>query len=432
MKRRSKTDYSDISFRYLSGPLASVTLVVAFFSAVVLLLGTTVVSGNYDASIEHNQTAQKFNQLSLTERQLITEWSELEVDAGTYLMTLKDDPLRVGEFVPRCLLVAIGVLIVVLSATLFLYYWDEKRSDHFLADLPLGTAYGWFLFFGMFVAWPILIVSALRMWRYFRPQHKAEKAIVEQQAEAELSDEQVYQLAQSPKIRKMRVARQVYVNYRARGMTQTQQKLIEAAEGRVEELKHDIRDYGQKIQRKQRELGEAKAELQNLTTVKISAQATRSQAKTEWKLLSEMRGVANITAQKGRGKRPDKIFILVKVRVPYRNHVYDFGDYRIMLCGTTFECKRVRSGVKVDHTSTYPDYNESRGFCFGSRRETILDYLGQGKIIEAVTLMIDCLHSVNDGVESYIPECFRKVATVERAKRRLRRQAKDKGGKSNG
>ncbi len=429
LKRRPKKYYRDICFDYFEDEVFVATVTAAVFCALLLGLILVSVSSEHKATLTKNETAQEFNALSLHERQLIAKWSDTELDEETFLMEINDDPLTVKEAWLPLLIIAIGIVLCFFSGSVAYGYCTERNSDYFLADLPLGIGYGWFLLFALFTIWPFMFISAIRMWFYFRPNRKAERAEVEKQAEAELSEEQIYALAQSPKMRNYSAARQAYINYRLSGRAQAQQKLIEATEERIEEIKQTIRDYGQKIQKSQHELGEAKAELESLSTTKVSAQATRTQAKAEWKILTEMRGVAKLTAHKGRGKRPDKICILVKVRVPYHNNVYDFGDYQITLCGDRYSCDRVRSGIRVDHTSTQPSYNESSGFCFGSRRSTIMEYLEQGKTIEAVTLMVDCLHSVNEGHEIYIPDCFRKVATVERAKRRLKRQAKNKGGK---
>lgn len=424
LERRPKSYYRDIRFDYFEDNVFVATITAIAFCAILFSLILAAIHGDSKSVPAKNETAQEFNALSLSERQLIAKWSDIELDEGTFLMKINDDPLTVKEAWLPLLLVAVGIVLCFFSGSVAYGYCTEKNSDYFLADLPLGIGYGWFLFFALFTIWPFMLISAIRMWFYFCPHRKAEKAEVGKQAEAELTEEQIYALAQSPQMRNYSVARKAYISYRVSGQVQAQQKLIEAAEEKVDELKQTIRDYGKKIQQSQRELGEAKAELDSLSTTKISAQTTKAKAKDEWKVLTEMRGVAKLTAHKGRGKRPDKICILVKVRVPYRNNIYDFGDYQITLCGHSYECNRVRSGIRIDQTSTRPSYNESSGFCFGSRKSTIIEYLEQGKTIEAVTLMVDCLHSVNEGDESYIPDCFRKVATVERAKRRLQRQAK--------
>lgn len=429
MERRPKTHREDIRFYYFEDNVFVATVTAAVFCAILLGLILAGVSSEHKATLTKNETAQEFNALSLDERQLIAKWSNVELDEEAFLMEINDDPLTVKKAWLPLLIIAIGITLCVFSGTVAYGYCTEKRSYYFLADLPLSIGYGWFLLFALFTIWPFMLISAIRMWFYFRPNRKAERAEVEKQAEAELTEEQIYALAQSPEMRNYSTARKAYINYRVSGQVQAQQKLIEATEEKIEKIKRTIRDYGKKIQQSQRELGEAKAELESLSATKVSAQTTRTQAKAEWKILTEMRGVAKLTAHKGRGKRPDKICILVKVRVPYHNNIYDFGDYQITLCGDRYSCDRVRSGIRIDHTSTQPSYNESSGFCFGSRRSTIAEYLEQGKTIEAVTLMVDCLHSVNEGHERYIPDCFRKVATIERAKRRLKRQAKNKGGK---
>ena len=424
MERRSKGQYDDIKFSNFDTDLLFNLIVILVVCAIFYGLILLLIGDHYKETLKSNATAREFNSLSLSERQLINQWSGLKLDKKSPLMEIDDDPLQTQDVWLPLLFIMIGIVVIAMSLSVFYYYGRERGYRYFIADLPFDTAYGWFLFFAMFAAWPVLLVSAIRMRNYSRPKRKAEKAAVTEQAKVELSEEQVYNLAQSPKISHYYTARQTYIKYRVSSIVQAQQKLIEHVQAQIDDTKQDIRSYGDKIQLLQRQLGQKQAELNKLPSAKLSAQATRAEAKKEWELLTEMRGVAKLTAQESRGKKPDKIFILVKVRVPYENEVYDFGDYRIMLCGSTYECKRVRSGVRVDHNSTSPDYNESSGFCFGNRKYTITEYLEEGKVIEAVTLMIDCLHSVNEGDQIYIPDCFRKVATIERAKRRLRRQAK--------
>lgn len=430
LNRRPRKYYPDIEpSDLLSEGATLLLLVVLVVSIIGYLIVIAYIDDSYNSTIKHNEIAQAFNALSLRERQTIAKWDDsLEiVDDGAYVIELQPEPTPKKTRFLRAFLITLAIDITLISLITFMSYCEEKYSSYFIADLPLGSVYGWVLLIVMYAGWPFLLISAIRMWFYFRPKNQAEKEAVENQARVELSEEQVYALAQSPEIRFPKQARKAYIQYRVKGCAEAQRKLIEAAEDKVAKAKRSISDYGKEIQRLQHEYGEAKAELNQLAGIKDYANITRAQAKAEWEALAEMRGVARITAKKKRGDRPDKIFILVKVRVPYRGDVYDFGDYQITLAGSTYKCMRLRSGVKVNHTSTSPDYNESSGFCFGSRRYTIIEYLEQGKTIEAVTLMIDCLHSVNDGAEEEIPYCFRKVETVERTKRRLRRQAK-KGG----
>ena len=431
MIRRPRKYYRDIRLDYLfSGGVVSALFLVAVISVLISSLAFSYIDSDYDSIVAHNETAKNFNALTLQERQIIAKWDEsLEpLNSETLLMAMKLDPEPKKTRYLRTILITLAIDIAIASMIIFGSYYSERCSDYFMADLPFDTIYGWVLLIMMFAGWPFLVISAIRMWIYFRPKRQAEKEAVENQAKIELSEEQAYVLAQSPEIRFPKKARKAYIQYRVKGCKQAQQKQIKAAEDKVAQTKRSISGHGEEIRRLQREYGEAKAELNRLTSIDDYVSITQAQAKAEWKALAEMRGVAKITAKAKHGDRPDRIFILVKVRVPYRGDVYDFGDYQITLRGSEFKCARLRSGVKINHTSTAPDYNESSGFCFGSRKSTITEYLEQGKTVEAVTLMIDCLHSVNADDEDDIPHCFRKVEVIERAKRRLRRQAKTKEG----
>ena len=148
-------------------------------------------------------------------------------------------------------------------------------------------------------------------------------------------------------------------------------------------------------------------------------------AEEEWNAIREMRGVMGLSVKKERGEKSKKLMIYVRVQVPYDGELYDFGDYQIRLLGNSSRCICVRSGIRKDATSRAPAYSSGVGdsFCFGSRRDEIDSYMWRGRYVEAITLMIDCLHSVNGAdVEAKIPYCFRKVSRVKRAKARIKRK----------
>ena len=75
----------------------------------------------------------------------------------------------------------------------------------------------------------------------------------------------------------------------------------------------------------------------------------------------------------------------------------------------------------MDYTSRAPLYHiHNNNFCFGDSLSTISDYLRDGRYVEAITLMIECMHSTNNDYDAaQIPNCFRKISTVEKAERKI-------------
>lgn len=411
------------------------TAIALIVLAIVALFASLLIFGgnSYNSDLEYNERVAEFNALPLTDRQTIANYTEYEVDEN-YLRAPVEVSESNAEIWHKVWLPALLIILAILSITTFAGYWYEKNRRYYLADLPLCRLYGWLLLLAMFVAWPFLLINASYAIIVNRPSiqrrlndrrarcaERREKRQQEKQAVVEaawqaLTEEQ---LEHSVLLNFPEKARRVYIDYAVRGSQQAYLSRKSEAERTLQQCEERLRERGRAVKDAQRQLGEAKANLRNLDEAFLTG-SSRTAAAADWEAIRAMRGVAKVTATKRRGKKTSKLHILVKVRVPYRHELYDFGDYQITLCGTDFSCKRVRSGVKINHTSTAPNYNESGGFCFGNRRSTIADYMQHGRILEAIALMIDCLHSVNsEHAEAEIPNCFRKVATIEHTKRRL-------------
>ena len=229
-------------------------------------------------------------------------------------------------------------------------------------------------------------------------------------------------------------AKGLYIQYITTDRIASHDAERDSIAARIEQLKAENTEYRNGFQRTRKELTEAQQALENLRLESTTENALR--AEQEWEQIRQMRGVYSLSTQKagpGKGKRDSKgrklqkLLIGVRVRVEYDGELYDFGDYRIEIEGTNFRAIRTRSGVRMNATDRSPDYNESGGFCFGSRRYEIAEYIQKGRLLEAITLMIDSLHSVNsEEVEAAIPKCFRRVKTIEKAKRRLLRKKEEK------
>jgi len=423
MRRRDPKDYADIDEVWcLPFVLAIIILVIAGLCFIIYYFDQPK---SKDVKT-YNEQAAEFNALPKSEREVFEPFCTASLDEEL-LIAPKKMPLSAGQLFkigfPWFLLIEVAVCIFAT----FCSYWREKDHSYHLADLPFGTAYGWILLIIMLpIGWPFLLGSRIFLWRENRPNRQAEAIEVERLAEKELKLEGNLQNAKIDKR-----AHRVYTEFRVAHFHDSKLQAEKELREKIARQKNDIAECGKRIANLQHELGITKAELQKLEATVPSREVTKTEAESEWQQIVNMRGVAKITASKRKVKLNQRFLrILIKVRVPYRNELYDFGDYEVTFFRTCFKCRRVRSGVRRDHTNTYPVYNDSTyDFCFGSRLNDIEGYAHSGRIVEALTLIIDCFHSVNPSHEHYIPGCYRKVKTVEHAKKRLELQKFFQGGK---
>lgn len=417
MYRRNGRYTDDIAADDIFGATLATLIIIAVVAVVASLFGWLIYASNQDADRNYNEAVAEFNTHSEAERAIIAPYFSYTLPEGETSFELKEvDETPYWTHVLHLLPYGIGLTVIILSAATFIAYWHEKSRRYRLADLPFRTIYGWLLFFAMFVGWPILLVSRIGMILKIVPERRREKRAVEEAAKKMLD-----QPAPSPELvgRRNQKAEAAYVAYVVRGRVKAHQDILKDLNARKASIEDKIRSYGQYLRDSQRQRGEIQAELAAAEKLEPE-EATKERAKREWEAIRQMRGVSSVSTQKTRGKQPNALIIQVDVRVPYKNNLYDFGDYRISIMGDRYQCTRVRSGIRSDASSSAPDYNESGGFCFGSRRYEISEYVQKGRYLEAITLMIDSLHSVNDSyAEEMIPYCFRKVATIEQAKQRL-------------
>ena len=415
LERRGRCQ-NDLTDGDLYGKMITVFIVAV---VLVLLLGFIVLSSrasSYKAALSHNETAEAINSHVLEERKAILEFVTYDYDAETYLVEMNDPGLTWRELLAENMSLITALFAVINSIGFFWAYVKEHDKSFFLADLP-RTFFGFVLFCLMFVAWPIFAISWIRMRIYFSPLRTKEREEVKRVARQRLDEERRAQ-------KEVVTQRNNYISYRVgmckdleRRQKESAEKRFRAAERALTELDAKMRDLGQKIIQAQTELGESRVELRRVEGLDYSLTATRKRAEDEWDALLQMRGVVDVTV------RDEHVLIFVKVEVPYNGALYDFGDYEISLKQFYWECKHKRSGRRLDATSSYPDYSTGDGFCFGNRRNTIDGYVSCGRYSEAVTLIIDSLHSVNNGQAAReIPYCFRKIRTIQEKKRRLERR----------
>lgn len=438
--RGKNESYYDLDAEDLFAPPVAVAIVVAVIVALIVGLYALEASG-YNRSVPvHNERAATYNELSLEERQVIAGWtSDSSIDPETFTMsewaTKPQFILKAAHgdeytnFIP---LYVLGFL-AIFSVVTFGRYLYQKDSDYYLCSLPYGKPYGWILFFCMFIGWPFMLISFICMRvqcsklyqerrrkrqearRQRRAANQQEQAEVKRLAEDELV-EAAKQLTRSPFPERAHYA---FVAYAMNGQPKAYQSRLRENERRLQNAKEQLREAGEGVSQAQREIGSLQAQRAQIEAT-YAQKTNRKSAEADWQAIKDARGVAAIVYN----RRRKRLEVLIKVRVPYEGELYDFGDYRLYIDGgSSCVCKEVRSGLKLNHTSTMPQYHiHGNHFCFGGNLSTIEEYLKDGRYAEAITLVVECLHSVNDEETARrIPNCFRKVSVIEKAKRRILR-----------
>lgn len=437
--RQKGSSYSDISADDVFATALVVVLIIVVVGAIILGLWALATVDNNKSAAKHNERAAEFNAKSLEDRQTIAEWTESDdIDPESYLMVEKEATevfllaeIHGRENVGRVLPIYIGAILMILSLCVFVRYLYEKNCNYYICSLPYDKAYGWILFFCMFVGWPVMLVSFVRMrveqTEFYREQHKKRQEAREQRRIAEAKEKaEVKRLAEDELAEAARRltrpafperAHRALVAYITTGQPKAYRARLRDAKQRTETAKEQLQKAGETVREAQRKLGNARAELEQMEKTHAEHHG-RKAAEAEWEAIKNARGVSKIVYN----RRRNRLEVTIKVRVPYEGDLYDFGDYVLYIDGSsTCTCREIRSGVKLTHDNTSPHYHLSgKRFCFGSSLSTIERFLADGRYAEAVTLVVECLHSVNDEWDAKrIPGCFRRVSVVEQTKRNI-------------
>ena len=429
------------------GDIILVTAVVFVVAILVSLLVADISDSEVESAIQSvekfNVFAEEFNALDESVREQVYlagvlshnfETSEEEqwlAQIRTYEGRESGWWWRVG-FLWALAICAVATSIAMFS--MFLYHWCK---DHFMVDLPFKEypIFCRLLLVICFVGWPAFLVSAIRMQIQKRRFRKAEQAecleSLEETAESDGDENNTEETSEDeqenendddePKEEwttaedveavsfehRKKSAKRLYKKFRLACRQSIIDKKIQEHNENIESTRHEMRGHAEQIQLLQREVNTETASLRKLERIEVSDDVVSiRQAENEFIKLLKMRGVVAVRAE------DDSIYIRINVRVEYDGELYDFGDWLIMLYESHFESLRLRSGVRSDWGDDgYPDYaNGDDTFCFGERRESIEKFLQAGQHIEALTIIIDSLHSVNsDSDEEDIPNCFKKV-----------------------
>lgn len=423
MQRRPKYTNTKVLSRIIIKTLkyGTIALLIWFVAGLLTLL---ILKEENQLAVQNNRTAQEFNSLSPQERKLITKYLEEteqeELRGSKYLMEIQN----VTSIQPakRFFCGVLLILFCIISLYCFIQYRSHARINHFfLADLPFSQISGWLMFGFCWIAWPCFLISFIRLKLYDCKIAITEHEEVKRVAATELERE--FQAKRGECFPKK--ARQSYISYRTHSRADGIHHAIASTENKLQQEERNLKEYGNSIQRVQKEIGRLKAELRNLRELTCDDKINRQIAHHEWEQIIQMRGVIKAyTTRNNRKERKAKhantLHIIIAVRLVYSGAMYDLGDYDVSITNNVRYCVTCcRSGKRLNATSTAPLYRYHGEFCFGNRKTAINEYFKEGRIIEMLSLIIDSLHYVNQSDEKRIPDCFRKVKSIDHAKRKL-------------
>ena len=191
------------------------------------------------------------------------------------------------------------------------------------------------------------------------------------------------------------------------------------AEEEALEFRNKCKDLSEQLKAAQLELSKGKARLNRLREHKKDARPdsyTYEQAKNDFQQIKSMRGVCQIfineTVSHYTHCTQKTLEICVRVTYAHGRYLYDLGDYMIMFQMSNLEWEVSR--IRFEGHGGYGN----RRFCFGDRVLDISDYVDQGRIVEAVEIIIESLHHINEGRDQKnIPEDYKIVRRLSRKER---------------
>ena len=420
--------YKDISKKYVLPEVLKGTTIIIMGVLIYALIVWVTGYGIAYSNRKYNEYAKAFNELSSEERTIVKPFmaDQYEIDEETGLLPIKEcgEMISFLAYLRENNRTIIGIILLLYSILVFYCYLKVRDKKYHFADVPIRNPYCFFLLISMFAVWPILLIGRVHMYIKSLPTVKVEKEALYKQALEEAQKELLLE-ATEPKIKGLASlkAEIAYINYIVSRRERIRKTRIAEIDVGIADVEQELKRCASSIREYQQRKSCFLAERKRLENAETSEQA-HDRALREWTTIRDMRGVTSFRAEER------CLAIKVDVRVPYDGELYDFGDYLIKLYPHDYSCERLRSGKRLDATSDAPNYYNGSSFCFGDRHSLIQKYIEKAQYVEALTVMIDSLHSVNGpDVEREIPNCFRKAKKFERAKRRLKKKLANEASK---
>ncbi|MEE0888508.1 MAG: hypothetical protein U0L97_04880 [Candidatus Saccharimonadaceae bacterium] len=296
-----------------------------------------------------------------------------------------EKPRMFSDMVREAWVALIIIYLCTCSMATSICYAVGHNKDYYLADLPLKSVWGWYLLISNFVTWPVVFVSWLSLLRFKKTGvEKKRKRLKPLPSVKSIFDESAFV--------------KFYYDMLPIG------RRVEDAEDDMHRSESEVERYATLLKKAQGKLGEDKAKLNELRSQQefiSSSKQVKDQVVNDFAQIKEMYGVQRIYVRK------ECLFIRVRADYTYKNILYDLGDYEIKIeANGSFSAKMVRSNIEGgDGYSAYG----TRDFCFGDKKYEICDYIGQGRLIEAIELMIECLNYINESDRYTLPTKYEAV-----------------------
>ena len=304
------------------------------------------------------------------------------------------EPTSFGTMMKNSWVSMLLLYLAIWSLIASICYWVEHNRTYYLADLPLRTGWGWYVLISNFITWPVLLVSLILFLRF---KHRKKQAQESEEPEKRL-----------PKVRAI-FDEQAFVDFYFKVLPI--EKQIESAKRKVSETETEISQYAAELKDAQSRLSEHKANLNELCDherIVVNDKRTKDQILNDFAQIKAMHGVQQIYVEK------NQLCVRVRADYVYGKKLYDLGDYVIKISGYSsgnYRADMVRSNIKGSKDG-YSNYGTS-DFCFGNRGDEIYSYLAEGRIVEAMELMIESLNHINSGSMDDRYEVIRKLSSAE-------------------
>ena len=363
--------------KQMRNPVIWATIIIIILTVLTMMF---IISDTYKMD-EKYQEYQKIatvanEEFDASQRQKLVEWlpNVGDEDLGEDGFIKMHDPPRTLAKVFQddwltMLLVVIGVFSVVFSVL----YWLHYETCFYFADLPFRSFWGWFVLTTCFVIWPFFAVSRILLWRFKR--HR--------------KDEAMRNAVNLPEIMPLFKRDDFIGFYRDRLPFYNR---LKCAKTKLAKSEDNVRYLGERLESISKELREAQiavnrdlAEVNALRTqesTEVAGRQYEQQAAHDFAEIKAMRGVRQIYVDDH-----NNLIITVRAAYEYTGLAYDAGDFRIQISDSCLTARQTRS------VGNRYSYGES--FCFGGNRDTINDYVAEGRIVEAVELAIESLNHIN-------------------------------------
>ena len=327
----------------------------------------------------------------------------------------------------------------IVTVFCFFSYWEHNAGTYFFADFPFDTKLGLTTFIWMLPFFVVFIISRRNMQYWLQttglylPEEEAsaepEGPITPETHPGHFTYLEPVQISdECPKLLREFITAVVETQNR---------KPLEEIEREIESLESFIDARGQRAEMFALEIADAKEKLERkqaqLATMEAEIPPVDVEGKTQefWCQLRTLRGLRHVeclnvsemdeselstryTMDVADAYGEFELDLVLSATTEYDGTCYDLGDYLVRVSEVgDCSCSLQRSGLieGVDEGALL--YGDEVEFCFGSVRSySIKDYLREGRIMEALFLIVNSLNHVNDGDLEELPMSYRALLTA--------------------